>query len=380
MYHHSVLTVLIFFLLLVPALQAQDARNFMAQNPGATWQYETILFTDDEELNRVIRTDSLLMRMSISDTTHYRISTDGAAEYTYAITPNNIQVSAPLRQFLNVIPLPIGIDVGDVPFSAEIFRFNTNTGDEWTIQEVRQPIPISDEIRDEFNIPSFIDSVDFVIRTGGKRLPAAIKETALGELPTEVFELVANVRLETQIVIIGNPITIFIELVEAYRIRNWLAEGIGIVGQYADPYEIDFEDLGSNFPNLSGAGPEEDDDEEPLRFIIPGFETSLRAFAEGAPLSSETASELPVSFEIEAIYPNPFNPTTTVRYRMEQPGLVSYRIYNSVGQIVLRSNPVMMPLGVHSFQVVADQLSSGVYILEIQANNQRAYRMITLMK
>lgn len=41
----------------------------------------------------------------------------------------------------------------------------------------------------------------------------------------------------------------------------------------------------------------------------------------------------PVAFEnrLENAYPNPFNPTTTIRYSIAEPGHVSLKIYNAAG-------------------------------------------------
>ena len=43
---------------------------------------------------------------------------------------------------------------------------------------------------------------------------------------------------------------------------------------------------------------------------------------------------LPTSYTMYPTYPNPFNPVTTLRYDLPEPGRVAIRIYNLLGQQV----------------------------------------------
>ncbi len=50
--------------------------------------------------------------------------------------------------------------------------------------------------------------------------------------------------------------------------------------------------------------------------------------------NDEEAWEIPVTTTLLGNYPNPFNPSTTFRYALAEPGLVSLKIYNMLGQLV----------------------------------------------
>ena len=55
---------------------------------------------------------------------------------------------------------------------------------------------------------------------------------------------------------------------------------------------------------------------------------------EDNPLSNEDEDEFPDSFEIVNIYPNPFNPVTTISYSLPEESNVSIRIFDILGRTV----------------------------------------------
>jgi hypothetical protein len=50
--------------------------------------------------------------------------------------------------------------------------------------------------------------------------------------------------------------------------------------------------------------------------------------------NGEREGEIPLTTKLETSYPNPFNPITTVRYQLAEPGYVSLTVYNQLGQEV----------------------------------------------
>jgi hypothetical protein len=94
---------------------------------------------------------------------------------------------------------------------------------------------------------------------------------------------------------------------------------------------------------------------------------------------------LPGSFALAHNYPNPFNPTTTIRYDLSAEAHVLLRVYDAAGQLVrtLVSGP--QPAGSHS--VVWDgrtaggnETANGVYFCELRAGGFRALRKMALIK
>ncbi len=382
MYHHSLLLFLT-LLFFTETVSAQHAHSLMPANPGSIWMYQTDVFDEDEILAQTVRSDSIESILSAQGVSTFLISSEPAGAYEYRVSDDRIGVQVPLATLLGNFDLPVGIIPGNAELNADLFHTDTSPDDEWTLQELRQPIEISDEIREEFSIPAFIDSVDFVIRLGGKRLNSESVMVPFGEFQAEVFDIKANVRLETEVIVFGSAVTVYIELVEAYVIRNWLAEGLGIIKQHAEPYLIDFSDLDSTLPFAYAnemRTEEDDDDEDPNTNVIPGFETVLLSFSEGEPVSANDSDQVPQNFAIHSVYPNPFNPSTTVNFSLENAASVRLDLYSVTGQRVLSIHDGFLNAGNHHLSVDAGNLSSGIYILLLSSGQQTESKRITLIK
>lgn len=97
--------------------------------------------------------------------------------------------------------------------------------------------------------------------------------------------------------------------------------------------------------------------------------------------SEDIVSGLPVEFELEQNFPNPFNPTTNIRFALPSASNVALEVYNVLGQRVatLISNE-KMSAGRHSVKFDASQLGSGMYIYRIQAGNNISTKKMMLIK
>ena len=82
--------------------------------------------------------------------------------------------------------------------------------------------------------------------------------------------------------------------------------------------------------------------------------------------------QLPVRFEILGNYPNPFNPTTTIRYSIPSDGKVVLKVFNVLGQQVEKIDLGLQKAGVKEIQFNGKNLSSGTYFykLEYHIGNQ----------
>ncbi|MDP2362216.1 MAG: T9SS type A sorting domain-containing protein, partial [Ignavibacteria bacterium] len=79
-------------------------------------------------------------------------------------------------------------------------------------------------------------------------------------------------------------------------------------------------------------------------------------------------------------YPNPFNPVTTIAYSIPQSGFVNLKIYNILGQEV--KSLVNMEQSSGNYKVIFDasNLSSGVYLYQINVNDYQVTKKMILMK
>ncbi len=87
------------------------------------------------------------------------------------------------------------------------------------------------------------------------------------------------------------------------------------------------------------------------------------------------------SFRILEAYPNPFNPSTHIIYEMVRGADASLAVFNTLGQQVTRLEQGFRPAGVHEVLFDAGALASGVYLVELQVEDEaRDVARITLLK
>jgi Peptidase family C25/Carboxypeptidase regulatory-like domain/Propeptide_C25/Secretion system C-terminal sorting domain len=94
----------------------------------------------------------------------------------------------------------------------------------------------------------------------------------------------------------------------------------------------------------------------------------------------ENIVELPTEWKIEAPYPNPFNPTTTVRFSMVESAMVNAKIFNVLGQEVLTVINRRLGAGYHEMSIDGSQLSSGVYFMKFEAGPINSTSKLILLK
>ncbi len=95
---------------------------------------------------------------------------------------------------------------------------------------------------------------------------------------------------------------------------------------------------------------------------------------------SERSVNYPSEFKLEDNYPNPFNPSTNIRFALPEATDVQLTVYNSIGQEVETLVNQSMNAGLHSITFNAEGLSSGVYIYQLKANGFSQSRKMLLMK
>ena len=76
----------------------------------------------------------------------------------------------------------------------------------------------------------------------------------------------------------------------------------------------------------------------------------------------------PASFLLFRNYPNPFNPTTSLEYFLQNPSNVRIEIYNVLGQKVATLLDERKIAGLHEILWNAEDLSTGIYIAVLKTN------------
>jgi hypothetical protein len=88
----------------------------------------------------------------------------------------------------------------------------------------------------------------------------------------------------------------------------------------------------------------------------------------------------PAVFALEQNHPNPFNPTTTIRYSLAADGAARLAIYNSLGQQVVLLQDGPQSAGVHELSFDGSALASGLYIYRLEADGRVAQQKMILVK
>ncbi len=85
------------------------------------------------------------------------------------------------------------------------------------------------------------------------------------------------------------------------------------------------------------------------------------------------------------VYPNPFNPATTIRFSLSKPGITVVRIFDVGGRLVKTLANRSLPSGTHAVswdgtRTNGDQAATGVYFCEVRTNDESAVVKLTLLK
>ena len=89
---------------------------------------------------------------------------------------------------------------------------------------------------------------------------------------------------------------------------------------------------------------------------------------------------LPATAELEQNFPNPFNPTTTIPFKLTQGGFVSLIVYNSLGEEVTRLVNGNLSAGEYGIKWDASSLASGAYFYHLQTANFSKTGKLMLIK
>ena len=91
-------------------------------------------------------------------------------------------------------------------------------------------------------------------------------------------------------------------------------------------------------------------------------------------------ARIPNKYILLQNYPNPFNPATNIAFNLKEPGFVTLKIYDLLGQEVITLVNKELPAGLHNISFDASGLQSGTYIYRIQSKNFTAAKKMVLLK
>ncbi len=90
--------------------------------------------------------------------------------------------------------------------------------------------------------------------------------------------------------------------------------------------------------------------------------------------------DIPQSFEMHQAFPNPFNPSTTIRFELSNDSNVSMVIYDIMGGEVAELVNDRMSAGCHTATWDATGLASGVYFVQLVIPEYTETQKVMLLK
>jgi endo-1,4-beta-xylanase len=94
----------------------------------------------------------------------------------------------------------------------------------------------------------------------------------------------------------------------------------------------------------------------------------------------KTVSTVPTSFKLDQNFPNPFNPSTKIRYSIPKASRVTLKIYDILGREVQTLVNEQQAPGQYTVTFNAQNLASGVYFYRISAGNFSEVKKLMLLK
>jgi hypothetical protein len=87
-----------------------------------------------------------------------------------------------------------------------------------------------------------------------------------------------------------------------------------------------------------------------------------------------------INFELSPIYPNPFNPTTTISYQIPKSDYVTLRVFNAIGEEVAELVNGFESAGLYTVIIDGRELSSGMHYVVLRTNENYQVQKMLLIK
>jgi subtilase family serine protease len=91
-------------------------------------------------------------------------------------------------------------------------------------------------------------------------------------------------------------------------------------------------------------------------------------------------NQIPTTFWLGQNFPNPFNPSTTIRFGLKEPSTVRIDIYDMLGKVVEQLNLGRKGAGVHDLSIDLSRYSTGIYFYRIDAVDMKGGRFVSIRK
>jgi hypothetical protein len=109
-------------------------------------------------------------------------------------------------------------------------------------------------------------------------------------------------------------------------------------------------------------------------------ESEIYSFTLGSVSVDERLENMPNKYELYDAYPNPFNPTTTIKYSLPTDDFVKITIFNSMGKKIKILINQKQNAGYHTISWDAENLPSGIYMYRMESSTFSKVKKCLLVK
>jgi len=89
---------------------------------------------------------------------------------------------------------------------------------------------------------------------------------------------------------------------------------------------------------------------------------------------------MPLSYNIQQNHPNPFNPSTSIKFQIPEQGLVNLKVFDILGRELATLINDHKLAGFYEVNFDASKLSSGIYIYQLKVNDFVSSKKMILLK
>ena len=89
---------------------------------------------------------------------------------------------------------------------------------------------------------------------------------------------------------------------------------------------------------------------------------------------------IPIEYSLSQNFPNPFNPSTIIKYSIPDEGLVTLKVFTAIGEEVISLVSEVKQPGVYEVEFNASTLPSGIYFYRLQAGSFIETKKMVLLR
>jgi hypothetical protein len=107
---------------------------------------------------------------------------------------------------------------------------------------------------------------------------------------------------------------------------------------------------------------------------------SIRVKVPGPVFINQISSEIPANYSLAQNFPNPFNPTTNIKFAISKTGFVNLKVYDLAGREVSSLVNEVLTAGSYDYSFSGSNLSSGIYFYTLRADGFTETKKMMLIK